>query len=531
MSIQGRAGKTRQRRYSSGSNTPLPPDQGDLAFIVPGFPLPPGAQFSRGSVATYYELEGGLESNDNRFVRDSAIDELRENHWETWPFETVDPFYRRTFWIEELRVQEAQFTEDLSDAFWTKIGCTITPDASEAPDESITMDKLVESAVNEAHEVVRDYILADGNACATIFFKPDERLNVELRIEETATPANFLRIKIDGSQAPEYFIQVLDTGGTATLLMGSIDERINGSVRILLGGTLISGNVTVRASLLDDAGDTPYLGNGASGGFMWGMQVENDDFPTSYMRRLDATAFSRLSDVFGFIPLNPQQVPFSMQCSWVERGTIFQLNDRYWQLGGTTSGADPRLLQIPGGVFGTITVNYDDGVTPLFLSSTPDVIDYRFFTDFMVRYRLDQYDIEFHINGGPSVTKSSGVSTSPGNWANPTTLFLGRSALLGQTGNAAFLGFIITSDPDFPLIPTQPPIIVDRQFEDGLSGLHFLSDDVKDAFANPGIAGFNQIGDLPGSAKQLAEAAGFTFVEGGIVTTSAFSNGFSNGFQ
>ena len=507
-SIPGRAGKTRQRRYSSGSNTPIPPDQGDLTIILPGEPLPPGANFSRGTVATFFELEGGLESNDNRFLRYAAIDEIRDNHWETWPVATTDPFYRRTFLIEDGRQTLSTFSEDLSNAIWVKDGTSVTVNDTEAPDEAMTMDKLVEDGALSEHEFNINVSFSAGAVSAAVFFKAGERKFCELRIESQGNSANFLRILVDGTQAPNYRIIQEEVGGTAVVQMSHIDNKINGSCRIMIGGDFQSPNMNVRVRLLDDNLDYSYQGDGTSGAFFWGMQAENDIIVSSYIPALDATTpVIRVSDFFSFVPLNPQQVPFSIQSSWVERGTKFEDDDLYWQLGGPLGTEEPRLSLAVNPTFEPAGV-YVDGVAEI-LSADDVPIFFLDYVDFMLRYRLSTFDIEYYVNGEGPFIKQSGPITNPGNWGNPTTFHIGGSGLVAREGLCSFLGFIITSNPDFPLLPTQPPELIEAAFEDGLSGFHFLSIDTLNAFpsvVNAG-AGFAGIDSVEAGSQVLATAA------------------------
>src|SRR5205809_293023 len=57
--------------------------------------------------------------------------------------------------LEGSRTNAFTKSQKFDDAVWTKFGATISADATTAPDGTLTADKIVESALNENHGVLR----------------------------------------------------------------------------------------------------------------------------------------------------------------------------------------------------------------------------------------------------------------------------------------------------------------------------------------------------------------------------------------
>ena len=274
---QGLVAKRRQRKYLTlGSDLiPPPPTGGNIFLWLPGFPLPPFTTFQRASEASYFELENGLEANDNRFVRFAPVDLHRDNHWETWLLDTAAPVYYRSLYLEGAGASQWDFAEDFTNAIYVKSGVSVTADASEAPDEAFTMDKLVEDNALSNHQLSRDGTFGLGQILSTsIFVKKGERTLLRVLIRGRTVNGNriFVNFDLDPSGFRE-FAKVTDTRevGLSTIEHISMDKRMNGSVRInisvRINGPDTEANILYR--MQEVAGSDSYQGDGVSGMFLW----------------------------------------------------------------------------------------------------------------------------------------------------------------------------------------------------------------------------------------------------------------------
>ena len=165
-------------------------------------------------------------------------------------------------------------SESLDNASWTKQASTITANNTLAPDGTITADKIVEAATTAAHGVRQSAALSALVATLSFYAKKAEREFVNVwafggNIDTTATRAGFNL-----------------TTGVATIRPGqtaTIQDVGNGwyrcSVSIILTA---AGSPTVHIGPSIDALTQDYTGDGTSGAFIWGAQLELGSTATTY---------------------------------------------------------------------------------------------------------------------------------------------------------------------------------------------------------------------------------------------------------
>lgn len=172
--------------------------------------------------------------------------------------------YNGSAWVDagtlietEARTNLVTHSEDFTDASWTKAGASITANAETAPDGNATADKLVENSSTSEHLVSRVNI-GSGQKTASVFFKSSER-----------------------TQAAIYFFNATDgvsvsyfdlAAGTVISGDGEIEAFGGGWYRCGLSRTAtVNDNVYFCAAV---SGSTSYTGNGTSGIYIWGAQLE-----------------------------------------------------------------------------------------------------------------------------------------------------------------------------------------------------------------------------------------------------------------
>jgi hypothetical protein len=181
--------------------------------------------------------------------------------------------------IEEQRTNLLTYSADFSNAIWTKSECTITPNVSIAPDGSLTANKLASSTASTAnHYVVQTYTgwTSGTTYTVTMYAKSDNY--------------NFLRINMPTTAfgAPTSQVFNLSTGALGAASTNSPTSTItavgNGWYRCSMTKTATataSGFVAFYSTLADAT--SAFTGNGYSGIFIWGAQLEAGAFATSYI--------------------------------------------------------------------------------------------------------------------------------------------------------------------------------------------------------------------------------------------------------
>lgn len=183
-------------------------------------------------------------------------------------------------------------SEAFDDALWVKSAATVTADATTAPDGTVSAEKVLDTAASAVHFVRRDFasVPADNSpAVCSVYAKAAERSwsVIELVKKSGATEFKFFNLSTCA----------VGTNGTATGAVGALSNgwcRIHASV-----SSVGTGATTPRCHYYvanADAASASYLGDGASGIFLWGAQSEALATSTSYIRTTSASV-TRNADV------------------------------------------------------------------------------------------------------------------------------------------------------------------------------------------------------------------------------------------
>jgi len=173
------------------------------------------------------------------------------------------------------RVNLLDYSEQFDNAAWTKGNATITANSIASPDGLTTADTLVENTATAAHNMTEAFAWVAGTIYTlSIYVKEQSARNFRITFPTTqfggvASSANF--DTTTGS--------VLSTFGGVVARTESVD---NGWFRFSISKAATvtsSGSLDVR--LLDGTA-TSYLGDGSSGAYIWGAQLEVGSVPTTY---------------------------------------------------------------------------------------------------------------------------------------------------------------------------------------------------------------------------------------------------------
>ena len=180
--------------------------------------------------------------------------------------------------LEPQRTNLVTFSEQLDNAAWTKGGTTISANTSATLDPSgyNGSDKLVEDSSTGVHRVFNNSSVVVSDSVATtysVFAKAAERTQIYLRDND-----------IVGARFNLSTGAVISTEGTAT---ATITNYGNGWYRCTI--TRISSNTAGRVIVYLDNGGDSYTGNGTSGVYIFGAQIESSAaYATSYIPTLGA---------------------------------------------------------------------------------------------------------------------------------------------------------------------------------------------------------------------------------------------------
>jgi hypothetical protein len=198
--------------------------------------------------------------------------------------------------IEGSRTNLLLRSQEFDDAAWTKNGSTITPNATTAPDGTLTADKLVETAALIPHNVIQGATLAaTTNYTQSIIAKAAERRYIQI-----TSSTNFSG---GGSAYQNFDLQTGTLQGSVGSKPATIRPLTDGWFICSFTDTSVSAGAGQFAIVVVDgptASRNPsYTGDGTSGIFIWGAQLEAAAFPSSYIPTVAAAA-TRASDVLSY---------------------------------------------------------------------------------------------------------------------------------------------------------------------------------------------------------------------------------------
>ena len=184
--------------------------------------------------------------------------------------------------IEQSSTNLLTYSQDFSNAAWSKARCSITSFAGIAPDGTQTMQLLVEdTTASNSHPTFRTVTGFVSGTSYTFYayIKPYGRTQANLAVSNTAFP----------STTNVYFDISAGTIVSSTNATGTITAVGNGVYRCTLTATASasgSGDVYIQPAV---SGSTIYTGNGYSGIYIWGAQIEALAFATSYIPTTTST--------------------------------------------------------------------------------------------------------------------------------------------------------------------------------------------------------------------------------------------------
>jgi hypothetical protein len=196
--------------------------------------------------------------------------------------------------IEEQRTNLFTYSEQFDNAAWAVNNCTISANTLVAPDGTLTADKLVENNGTGAKQIFRNSNMSVTSGVTyswSLYFKAGERTKSYVSFGVSAFGSCALTIDLTA-------ITVVASGTNPPTNLAIVDVG-NGwrrvSCAVLATATVSSSPFAgVRPSATNgDLGD--YTGNGFSGIYLWGAQLEAGAFPTSYIPTV-ASQVTRASD-------------------------------------------------------------------------------------------------------------------------------------------------------------------------------------------------------------------------------------------
>jgi len=328
--------------------------------------------------------------------------------------------------FEPQRINLITYSEDFSNAYWTKSGATVVSgQTSPSADSPTGAFKLLEDTSNGSHEITPSVPVSNGETYTlSAYFKSSDR-NIAIAFAGTRMASGN-----GGSGADNYSI--------VNLLDGSILVNFNQVkvIDLLNGYYRVSNTFTVGTSggsfdiLIKIANGTSrsYTGNGTSGVDIFAAQLESGSYATSYTptvgstvtRTADSSSTSGLSSVINSVE---GVLYFEIQWDMSSGGS----NRRISLSDGTTSN---RILiqnvSVNANVLQFYVIN-SSGVSTDFAVTLDDITANN---KIAFKYKLNDFCV--FVNGVKVLTDTSGTTF--------TANTLNRFGFDGGSGNFPFYG-------------------------------------------------------------------------------------------
>jgi hypothetical protein len=203
--------------------------------------------------------------------------------------------------VEESRINLFQYSEDFSNAFWIKggmlaFGSGSTVDAIISPDGTQNADLLTEDTSAGGHQISTNlaFVFVSGTTYTQSYFvKSNGRSKFQTQFRSNWFGTSAITFDLIAKTAAV-------VGGSSATTSGTIAEFANGWFRITHTATATatgSSPSDTFFSFADATGATIYTGDGTSGAYVWGAQLEVGAFATSYIPNLLNSTTTRNPDV------------------------------------------------------------------------------------------------------------------------------------------------------------------------------------------------------------------------------------------
>jgi hypothetical protein len=197
--------------------------------------------------------------------------------------------------IEEARTNGFTYSEDFRDTAaagatrpWVYSNASVSANTITAPDNTLTADTIIENTATNSHGVFQPFTTTSGTPTTLSFYaKAKERTQVA-SIGGGGGYGTAITVIYD-------LVGLTAFVGTGTAT-ATITDAGNGWRRCTWTATPTASNPTNHFIQLASGGANVYTGDGTSGAYVWGAQIELGAFATSYIPTV-ATSLTRNADV------------------------------------------------------------------------------------------------------------------------------------------------------------------------------------------------------------------------------------------
>jgi hypothetical protein len=294
--------------------------------------------FTRSTTATFVGSDG--------FIQTAAIDAPRFDY---------DPatLASKGLLIEEQRTNVLTYSEQFDNAVWVKNNVTVTANTTASPAGTSTADTVTENtAVAAQHGVSPPAITTTAGTSYTmsVYAKNNGRRYLSLATGSANGVVATFDLQTGVISAAAAVLGALWSSPSATITSAG-----SGWYRCTVTGIDTVGGSRTPAYTLNNVSTNPasgngntYTGDGTSGVYLYGAQIEAGAFATSYIPTV-ASQVTRTADVAVMTGTNfsswYNQTAGTMQCNFVLEGQNQSGTSNVWVVDNGTTNTSTRLRE------------------------------------------------------------------------------------------------------------------------------------------------------------------------------------------
>jgi hypothetical protein len=337
--------------------------------------------------------------------------------------------------LEPSRTNLVPYSEYFNDASWAKVGSSVTPNATTSPDGTINASKLVEDTSTGGHQI-QSIISASNSTIYTtsVFVKYAGREWIRFTDAQSSNRIHFNTL----------------TGAFGTITGTVIDynktDLENEWYKLSFTTTSVATAYTPRIALSEADNDVSYTGDGTSGVYIWGAQLEVG-YPTSYIPNHSGGSVTRgadkCEDAGDVNTFNSTEGVLYLEASAIDNGgseKALAIND-----GSTNNRINIRIVGNFIRAYGIV----GGSLVCLMTYTAPSVTSIN-----KIAFKYKENDFALWVNGVERVTDTSG-SVFPPNTLNELSFdYGGPSAFFNGNVKQVLVFKEALSDADLATLTT-----------------------------------------------------------------------------
>ena len=202
--------------------------------------------------------------------------------------------------VEEARTNNLTYSNGFTESIWTTDAGTTTANEATAPDRTNTAFSYTPDTTSARHRIRLLVGSANaGNVCASVFVKANGASHAAFQVEDKNTGRHTVVLNFSSASIVD-----TDNFGSPTVVDSGVSEIGNGWYRVHITLTQpATGFFAMGIGTADSdsptylGGFTSHTGDGSSGIYVFGAQLEAGSFPTSYIKSNSGSTTTRSADV------------------------------------------------------------------------------------------------------------------------------------------------------------------------------------------------------------------------------------------